>query len=190
MLCLQQLVHHLLELPPVHLLDGGTETVHIPLHDAGQQIPLHLVVGHLNALDGGELSTDQLPQIPLHLRIALVAQLGGEAHHRGLADLHRLSQPAGGHKGRLVIVLQNVGGNALLSLGKLWHLLANGMQHVVIQPHRFPSSLVIPHLLSISTCQMEGSPNAGYAPAPAAAAARKAPPDGTSGGSAGSCPDG
>ena len=123
----------------------------------------------------------------LHTGVSVIAQLRREAHHSGLADADPLAQLAGRHKGRLVIVLQNVGGNALLSLGKLWHLLANGMQHVVIQPHRFPSSLVIPHLLSISTCQMEGSPNAGYAPDTAAAAARKAPPDGTSGGSAGSC---
>lgn len=84
----QQPVHHLVKGGPVHAFDGGVDAVHVPLHHAGEHILLlHLIPGHLDALQGRELAPDQLLQGTLHIGIPVVPQLGGEPHHRGLADL-------------------------------------------------------------------------------------------------------
>ena len=102
----QQSVHHLVKGGPVHAFDGGVDAVHVPLHHAGEHILLlHLIPGHLDALQGRELAPDQLLQGTLHIGIPVVPQLGGEPHHRGLAHAHRYAQTARRHEGRLVVVL-------------------------------------------------------------------------------------
>ena len=124
----EQLVHHLLKNISVQFLDDVVNAVHVPLHHAAQNIPAaDLVAGHLNALDGCELAADQLLQGLLHIRIPGIAQLRRKAHHRGLADLRRLSQLTGGHERRLVIIFQNVLGDTLLPLGERVHPAADGL---------------------------------------------------------------
>ena len=122
MLSVQQQLHHPLELLPVDLLDGGVDAVHIPLHHGGQNVVAgHLILGRLDPLYRGQLAADDLLQCLLHGGITAVPQLGGKAYHRGFTDLGRLTQLGGGHEGRLVIVVQNIVGDPLLSLGKAVH---------------------------------------------------------------------
>ena len=121
-LLLQQQLHHPLKLAAVDLLDGGMDAVHITLHHRGQNIISgHLILRRLNPLYRRQPPADDLLQCLLHGGIAAVSQLGGEPHHRGFADLCRLAQLGGGHEGRLVIVVQNIVGDPLLSLGKAVH---------------------------------------------------------------------
>ncbi|OPZ76863.1 MAG: Inner membrane transport permease YbhR [bacterium ADurb.Bin431] len=124
----QKPLHHPVEGRAVDLLDGGVDGVHIPLHHLARDIgSRHLVAGGADALQGRKAAANDLLQRLLHTGIAVVSQLRGEANHRGFADGHRFSQFIGCHKGGDVIVFQNVGGNPLLPLGKIGHILANGM---------------------------------------------------------------
>ena len=119
-------VHRPVEVLPVRLLQSHADLLHVRLHHHGQDILVaDAVVGHLDALDGGELGADHLLQGLLHGGIAVIAQFCGKAHHRGLADADGLAQAAGGHEGRLVIGLQNEIGNQLLSLGEGGHIALN-----------------------------------------------------------------
>ena len=116
---MQQQFHHMLELAAIHLLDGVVDAVHIPLHHCGQNVVAgHLILRRLDPLHRGQLAPDDLLQGLLHGGIAAVAQLGGKAYHRGLADLRRLSQTGGGHERGLVIVVQDIVSDPLLSLGE------------------------------------------------------------------------
>ena len=123
-----QLVHHPVEHLPVDLLDRNPDLLHIHLQNGGHHIGAEQpVVGGPDALNGGQLAADHLLEGLLHGGIAVVAQQGREAHHRGLADPGQLAQPAGGHKGGLVIIGEHIGGNPLLSFGKAGHVLLNRM---------------------------------------------------------------
>ena len=187
----EQLVHHPLELVAVQLLDDVVDAVHVPLHHAAQNVPAaHLVAGHLDALDGRELTANQLLQLLLHIRVAVIAQLRREAHHGGLADLRRLAQLTGGHEGRLIVVFQNIIGDTLLSLGERIHAVPYGLQNAPIHVYRLPLSFVFPALSSISTCQLGGRPAAGRPPPRAAIFPHAGPVRRTCAVSAGSCPDG
>ena len=124
----QQLVHRPAEGIPVQLLDDIVYAVHIPLHHTAQNVRAgHLIPRYLYPLDGGQLTPYQLLQGLLHLRIAVVAQLRGKAHHRGLTDGGRLAQPRGGHKRRAVIIVQYKRCDALLSLRKGIHPGPDGL---------------------------------------------------------------
>ena len=75
------------------LLDeGGPAMVFL-----GMQMPV--------PLDGGELVANHFLQGFLHAGVAVKAQLRGEPHHGGLADVDRLAQLAGGHERGLVVGL-------------------------------------------------------------------------------------
>ena len=138
MLGSQQLVHRAAEGVAIQPIDDIVDAVHIPLHHAAQNIRTgHLVAGHLYPLNGRQLAADQLLQRLLHLRIAVIAQLGGKAHHRGFADGGRLAQSGGGHKRRPVIVVQYERGDALLPLGKAVHAALNGLQDIFVHVSRF-----------------------------------------------------
>ena len=94
------------------------------MEDGGNHILiLHPVVGHLDALDGGQPVQHHLLHGLLHTGVAVKAQIHGKADHGGLGHAHVLGQPVGGHKGGLVVGLQDVLGNALLALGKLGHIV-------------------------------------------------------------------
>ena len=123
-----ELVHHRLKGGAVDPLDGLADGVHVPVEDGGHHVGAEQgVIGRLNPLDGGELAADDLLEGPLHGGVTVIAQLRGKAHHGGLADSHQLPQLAGGHKGRLVVVGQDIGGNPLLPLGQLRCARLNGM---------------------------------------------------------------
>ena len=81
----------------------------------------------LNALGGGQAAADHLLQSPLHAGIAVVAKLRGKPHHGGLTDAYQMSQFAGGHERRLVVIFQNISGNPLLPLGKAGHIAFDRM---------------------------------------------------------------
>ena len=125
---LQQQIHHPLEFLPVHLLDGGVDAVHVPLHHRADHVrPPGLLPGCPDPLHGGQTPADQLLQGLLHAGVAVIAHLGSKAHHGGLADLGHLAQPAGRHEGGLIIVFQDIVRHPLLALGKRIHAGANGM---------------------------------------------------------------
>lgn len=124
-----QLVHHTVKILSVGLVRDQPELVEVGPHHGGQHI---LTAQHtarrLDALGGGQAAADHLLQGSLHGGIAVEAQLIGKTDHRGFADARQLAQFTGGHERRLVIVLHDIGGNALLSFGKAAHAVFQCIQ--------------------------------------------------------------
>ena len=116
-LCLADFVHGAVEISVRGFFDGAADLFDI-LH---QHAVEHVAVadpsgGHLDALHTGELAAYHLLHCLLQLGIAVVAQLCGKAHHGALGHADRLAELGSGHKCRLVVMLLNVEGNALLTL--------------------------------------------------------------------------
>lgn len=118
---------------PVDVLQGEADLLDVRLEHHIQHILIaDAVVGHLNALHRGQPVADHFLQGLLHTGVAVISKLSGEAHHGGLAHIHPLAQTAGGHKGCLIIGLQDVVGNAFLPLGEGIHVFLDYGQNIPI----------------------------------------------------------
>ena len=121
---LQNRVDGVLKLLPADVFLGLAELFNIGMEDCGNHIlVLHPVIGHLNALHGGQAVQHHFLHGLLHAGVAVKAQVHGEPNHRGLGNAHVLGQLVGGHKGRFIIGFQDILGNALLTLGESGHVL-------------------------------------------------------------------
>ena len=132
-------VDHGVEILAGDLLLGAADLVGIGGHDPVQDIhPAgELFVDDLHALHGGQPVADDILQRLLQLGIALEAQLSGKAHHGGFADPDRFAQLGGGHKGCLIIMLQNKAADPFLSLGKIFHLRDNQLKQILCHDGTF-----------------------------------------------------
>ena len=128
---LQDVIHCGLEGGLVHLLQCGAYLLNIGLeHHRKDFLISKAIVGHLDALDRGELVADHLLQRPLHGGVSVIAQLHREPDHRGLADIDGLAQLAGRHECSLVVGIQDIIGDELLSLGEPAHAVLNQCQDI------------------------------------------------------------
>ena len=133
----------------VQRLRCHADGVGVALQNAGHDVLIaELVAGDLDALDAGELVPDKLLQRLLHLRIARVAQLHGEAHNSRLRNLDGLAETAGRHKRRLVIVGQDIGRDLFLAFGKGVNFVLNTGQNICRHKKSPP-----PHALSANISQ-------------------------------------
>ena len=121
---------------PVGLLQGHADLLDVRLHHRGQDLLIaQPAVGYLDALHRGEPAAHHLLERLLHAGIPVVAQFCGEAHHRGLADMDRLAQPAGRHEGRLVIGVQYELSDGPLPLGEGGHPALYRCQNIPRHPY-------------------------------------------------------
>ena len=109
MAAVHNLLNHPIKLLLLCLSNHQTQLVDIRLNHRRQHVRAGKdVFCRLNALSGGQTAPNHLLQGLLHIGIPVVAQLEGKTHHRGLADSGQASQAAGGHKGGLVVIIQNI----------------------------------------------------------------------------------
>ena len=64
-----------------------------------------MLVGHGNALAGGELGAQKLTHGVLHFVIARITDLGRKAYHGRLGYLAKRTELCGSHKGSFFIVV-------------------------------------------------------------------------------------
>ena len=118
---------------PVDVLQCQTDLLNVRLKHHVQHVLIpDAVVSHLDALYRREPVTNHLLQGFLHAGVAVIAKLRGEADHGGLAYIDPLAQTAGGHKGRLIVGLQDIIGNAFLPLGEGIHIFLDYGQNIPI----------------------------------------------------------
>ena len=97
-------------------LDELPQIFNIRLQYAAEHVPVIDILRRLDPLCRGQTVPGHLLQCLLHGWIAVKAQLRGKADHRGFADLRQLSQLAGRHERRLVIMVQDIASNSFLPL--------------------------------------------------------------------------
>ena len=116
-LCADYGVHHTVELIHGGILKGAADFFNVHVEDLGQHVgAVHAVAGYFNALNGGQLVANHFLQSVLKLRVAVVAEFGSEAYNCGFGNADNFAKARCGHKGSLVVMLQNEVADSLLSL--------------------------------------------------------------------------
>ena len=110
------LLHSRLKGIPVLVHGDLPQIFNIRLQYAAEHVPVIDILRRLDPLCRGQTVPGHLLQCLLHGGIAVKAQLRGKADHRGFADLRQLSQLAGRHERRLIIMVQNIASNSFLPL--------------------------------------------------------------------------
>ena len=113
---MDDLLHSRLKGVPVLIHGDLPQIFNIRLQYAAEHVPVIDILRRLDALCRGQTVPGHLLQCLLHGGIAVKAQLRGKADHRGFADLRQLSQLAGRHERRLVIMVQDIASNSFLPL--------------------------------------------------------------------------